>query len=116
MAIIEDGLFLLAQVYRNENIGSVELAKKVDWDHNRVEKAIRFLKRDKLLEESSLKEASDGQFYFLNCSSEGIKAIENDNYYKKMYNKEFNINFITTINIDTLFKAEIGSIFKGSFF
>ncbi len=116
MAIIDDGLFLLVQVYRNEDIGSIELAKRVGWDHNRVEKAIRFLKGDKLLEEGSLNEASDGQFYFLKCSSEGIKAIENDDYYKKKYGKEFNINFITNINIDTLFKAEIESTFKGSVF
>lgn len=112
MTIIEDAKRLLPLIYKNPNIGSLEIAKISGWDRIRVQQAIRFLEGEDLLEKEPNNLTFYGDRITLRCSSKGIKVIEIPEFSEKQFSGKFDINLIKNIKIESLFKVDLGSIFK----
>lgn len=116
MEVKKDAFYLLAIIYKKPDLGSENIVESTRWDNERVFNAIKYLEQEGLIDYSDDNVLMSGERISLRCSSNGINIIENARESQQKYGIKFEVNFITNINLESLIKADIGSIFKVSLF
>ena len=116
MEVRKDAFYLLAIIYKQPELGSGNIAEHTGWDDEKVFNAIKYLEQEGLIDYSDKNVLMSEERISLRCSSKGINIIENSEESQQEYGIKFEVNFIMNINLESLIKADVESIFKGSLF